>query len=742
MTPLIAWLALSAPPAEARVLPTALYAETEDELRSLYADGVLAEEDYETLVELLYDPLDLNRAKVGALFDLPGVSMDLARAIADDRKANGDFSSVDDLVRVPGMREDVLEQLRPYADVLPRGEAAGAAHGQISTRVAADFAPVEVPESAATSHSPAELGYSQFPNTWVKGRATYGKYVQAGFLTMAQDGVSGLAFSEASRDFTAAWGAPTVEISKAYVRMAREGREVVVGSYSAGFGLGLTFDSTNRTLPNGLYPDLMHTGTTQFSARKGQFGLGASLGRVELGANWAEATAFASVARYDAYQYDVGVAGGEAIDPMTEEEPSPRVWVLTAEGYKRGGWLSLPNLYQEAVVGGNATLHAANDAIDAGLTGYVGSLDTAIVEGMDDPYAIVLRSGYPVEHTYGAVGVFGAYHHTALDVYGEAAKSLTGGIGALAKVLVHREKGEAELYLRHYGTDFDNPHARGKAAPDEYGGMRDRDEQGVALKAAYYPRVWLSTRVTADVWRRPSTGVSHMEMYGEVQVRPSDRVSFMVFADNKNRDLAHNGRTRDYGGEWVDGDLEDSGETVVTPRDDLDITEGAGASRYGGAQLSVAPARWARFSAFYKRRYTDASYWYPATDPDAFCEYWFQVGHYGWLRAEVSPTASTTLTLRGRYEDEDVYGDKGARTAEGYVALSQQLPHRLRLSTRATVLRTLSDPENTWEGTCESAGAPDLCGSCVCDEAGVDGTAAAEPLTTQGLLWVNLDWRF
>ncbi|MBN2799022.1 MAG: helix-hairpin-helix domain-containing protein [Deltaproteobacteria bacterium] len=738
-------LLLVAPVASARVLPAAIYAENEDELRSLYADGVLTDEDFEVLVELLYDPVDLNTARAGELYDLPGLSMDLAKAIVTERKAAGPFSSIDDLLRVQGVTADVVEQLRPYAETLYVGDKVGKLQGQLTLRTGKDFAPVEVPELASQSHDAAALGYARLPNSYLRGRFRYGKGVRAGVLALAQDGVNALAWSEASRDFTASWGSPYLELSKAYVQTAKDGREVILGSFTTGYGLGLTFDSTNRSLPHGLYPDLLLTGTTSFSPRKGQLGVGATLHRLDLGGSWADVSAFASLNRYDAYQYDVGVAGGEAIDPMLEDEPSPRVWVETADGYKRGGWLTLPNLYQEAVFGGNATYHTAGDKVDVGLTAYMGSLNTAVVEGMDDPYAIVLRSGYPVEHTYGAVGLNGAWHHSLVDLYGEVAKSMTGGVGAMAKALVDLPKGHTELYLRHFSTDFDNPHARGKAAPDEYGGMRDRDEQGVALKAVYYPTVWLSSRVFADLWRHPSTGVANMELYGHLQYKPTDRISALAFVDHKNRDLANNGRTRVYGGDWIDSSdygLDDLGDVDLSPRDDTEITEGAGASNYFGGQLVYAPSHKVRLSAFYKRRYTDASYWYPAVDPDAFCEYWFQVGHYGWLKAQVSPTDSTTLTLRGRYEDEDVHGSKGNRVAEGYLALTQQLPKRLYLSTRATLIKNLDDPENAWKGTCESAGAPDLCGSCVCEESADNLTTDAAPLTTQGMFWVTLDWRF
>lgn len=48
-------------------------------------------------------PVDLNRAGVGELDELPGIGPATAAAIVTDRELNGPFVSVDDLERVPGI---------------------------------------------------------------------------------------------------------------------------------------------------------------------------------------------------------------------------------------------------------------------------------------------------------------------------------------------------------------------------------------------------------------------------------------------------------------------------------------------------------------------------------------------------------------------------------------------------------------------------------------------------------------
>lgn len=62
-------------------------------------------------------PLDLNRATLADLTQLPGVGPVLARRILETREAAGRFSAVDDLVTVRGLGRAKLERLRPFVGI-------------------------------------------------------------------------------------------------------------------------------------------------------------------------------------------------------------------------------------------------------------------------------------------------------------------------------------------------------------------------------------------------------------------------------------------------------------------------------------------------------------------------------------------------------------------------------------------------------------------------------------------------
>ncbi|WP_408006856.1 helix-hairpin-helix domain-containing protein [Pseudalkalibacillus sp. A8] len=58
--------------------------------------------------------IDINHAERTELETIPGIGLSKAGAINAYREENGRFSSIDDLVNVPGIGEKTLEQLKEY----------------------------------------------------------------------------------------------------------------------------------------------------------------------------------------------------------------------------------------------------------------------------------------------------------------------------------------------------------------------------------------------------------------------------------------------------------------------------------------------------------------------------------------------------------------------------------------------------------------------------------------------------
>ena len=62
-------------------------------------------------------PIDLNRATLEQLEELPGIGPSIGQAIIDHRDSNGPFRSIDDLLDVRGIGSARLEQLRKLVKV-------------------------------------------------------------------------------------------------------------------------------------------------------------------------------------------------------------------------------------------------------------------------------------------------------------------------------------------------------------------------------------------------------------------------------------------------------------------------------------------------------------------------------------------------------------------------------------------------------------------------------------------------
>jgi len=58
--------------------------------------------------------IDLNRATKEDLMTLPGIGPALAGRILEDRDSKGAFQSVEDLMRIRGIKEKTMEKLRPF----------------------------------------------------------------------------------------------------------------------------------------------------------------------------------------------------------------------------------------------------------------------------------------------------------------------------------------------------------------------------------------------------------------------------------------------------------------------------------------------------------------------------------------------------------------------------------------------------------------------------------------------------
>lgn len=60
--------------------------------------------------------IDINRADVSLLCEIPGIGESRAQAILDYREEHGNFQSVEELMQVPGIKEGIYARISPYVE--------------------------------------------------------------------------------------------------------------------------------------------------------------------------------------------------------------------------------------------------------------------------------------------------------------------------------------------------------------------------------------------------------------------------------------------------------------------------------------------------------------------------------------------------------------------------------------------------------------------------------------------------
>lgn len=665
----------------------------EEDLRDLAYQGDLDDEDVSILIELLLDPVDLNRARRDALYQLPSLTYEHVDAILAWRQEHGRFESVDQLLEVPGITPDILAQLARFAAVRPPVSERLRPSGSVKVRGAGIVHSGERPEGYAV----AQAGAQDF---------------DAAVVLLEQPGVGAWAFDPNDLSFNIALGSPVYSLAKVYVAVDRPTFSAILGSYTAGFGQRLTFDVSQRTRPNGFYRDHRVSNSIDFDASQRLFGAaatwnGASVGEVSIGG-----TAFISVGRKDLYQNyfsvlpPAGVEYGELAYGLSPD-------FSTADGTDYQ-YVTLPDLYSEAILG----VHGEVDLPGIHRLGV-----TAWGARLNPRAPIYFLNQLPDRPLFGAVGLDFSTGYGSWDAAGEIAVMDSGGVGALVRAARGTKKGEIVISARHYGEGFDNPYSRGKAQADTYssprpdrrdvgdppldpdeitGYDRDRDEQGVRVEGYWKAKPWLRLTAFSDQWRAPSTGLWDLDTQVRADFEIRKAASIDVLLRYQDKVLSQYGRARSYGDDVGcdpdDPDAQCGGEVI----EDLDTA--AGSKITAGSYLTLRVIPLTTWYVSYRRYYEDDRRTYIDTD----CEsplYYFRIGQVASLKGTADLPLDLRSTLRVRYLDDDVYGNAGARELGAYAQLEWWDPRgRFRVGGRYSVDTGLRDPWDKDVIRCDNGG--------------------------------------
>ncbi len=554
----VAALLLLVVPAVAKEYNIPILVSDEDDIMDLYYAGNIDEEERDLLIQILQDPLDINEAGRDDFYNLPDITYELADRIIAVRKKKR-FSRVSQLKKIEGLTDLIYQQIQPFVHHVPEvkkkkklpSEVKGKAEFRVVDGIADDD--VKNPEMYLKAESrwrnvragvlmsmvngigpPRKVDYYQ--DVWkannsdelLCGESGAGNYNVCGgdfsdqyLYPGEENSASSLEFGKYKYVLRTSGRTYRVPWPKAYASYEGEGWKLLAGSYKIGFGQRLVFDNSGRNNPYGFRPDVhIYTDKESLRADRGLMGVAGTIQLVRSKRVSWDVSPFFSWSRYDRHQNDLNHRTAE--DPWGERDSGalvPYIMVSKLNSDRQGSsgldyWKmanqQLPLAYDELIFGGNTTLHFLSKS-HVGVTGY----GARVGFHLDDPDTrFTPASGYPDREWFGAVGLDMAFVEVPyLGLFGEAAVTDTGGMGSLIRGVFNRKGLLTELLFRYYGDDFDNPHARGLAAADEWSGNRDRGELGVALDGSWKPVKWFRVKLGTDVWQTTMTKYSYDNKY-------------------------------------------------------------------------------------------------------------------------------------------------------------------------------------------------------------------------------------
>jgi hypothetical protein len=578
IAPLLVALLAAPPLALGAAYEREIDVETETDLQELLAQGEITEDTFDTLLELLRDGVDLNLAGREELYELPNLTYAEVDAILEYRQQAGRIVDPADLVNAGVLTPKQLLQIAPFLEVREPGAPlpVGGRLRLVTRYTAQDpVAPPGLFHTRLKGPHSLTLGGALVTTRQRLGAVTYDTTPNRNALSARP-------------------AAYQLNLPKLFVQWKTPQRQVVAGTFRAGFGERLTLDNTSRYTPGGLYPDdLVLTSsdlrvycrqmngeldespcpdegqrvTPDFTWREGFRGVGGTVEELDLGRTRLSLHGLASYQSRAAYQYTL-FEPDLCVDPHDPDCKAPEVFITQDDPLAPTGrfkFSTLPNVFDELLVGGNVT-GTVDERVKVGVTGYY-AMPFWRVPGLRLDFQEWSR--YPYGGPFGAVGVNGSARAGDFRLFMEAARSFDsmpdggGGYGVIQRSTFSRRKQELELSFRYYDKAFANPYARPISAPDVYDGLRARNEAGARVRYLGKIPDW-RFRSSLDVWLSPedgrvrgTAGRSNLDASARADFVGWDVLQFAGWTRYSNKDLGVGGRRQCYG---TEGGLSDTGE--------------------------------------------------------------------------------------------------------------------------------------------------------------------------------------
>ncbi len=459
--------------------------DTEEDLEDLYYGDEIDEETYQNLVDLINNPIDINRASKSEIYRLPGLTEKDAKNISKYIKKHNGFQDYKEIMKVDGIDKGKYESLRAFVEVIPLPMKVKI-RPRIENVVKINYKWVK---ETSDDHYNYEEPYQE-----LKIKDTINKTYTIAVVEALRWGAKGYSIYDGptiyDEDGEIEYQAGDIVLDpdenyyqdlKGYFLMDHSKVQIVLGNFQAGFGQGLVFNESNRRYLQGFKGDIH---SSQDYVKNYLFG-----GGVRYIHRQFEVSAFYS-SMDDKLSYQSGL-----VEYDTEEE------YFESSSYQK----SIPDFIHNTVTGGNFTYKFTEDN-RVGMTFYHNEVTFAEEGRFPEQYGPELFDTdiYGLDFNYKLTNI--------VDVAGEFAKIAEAEEGEawIVRLITDTRTFDMENSIRFYDRDFTNPHSYGFAEWDSSREYSDSDERGFFTKIRYKHKDFIFEG-DYDMWRHPSNLVTDTE---------------------------------------------------------------------------------------------------------------------------------------------------------------------------------------------------------------------------------------
>lgn len=456
-------------------------------------DDVDYEDFYESLFQLYRDPLDLNTASKEELRNLYILSESHIKNLFDYREKVGRFLSIYELQNIPGFSEELIRQLVPFVTIR---EKSNTSFDGLLGRIASEennylilryFRVLEQKKGYKPTTDSTVQRYMGSPDVfYTRWRVSRPRDFSIGF-TLEKDAGEPLAWDPPTRRYGP-------DFASYHIVLQNKGRwkNIAIGDYQLQFGQGL-LAAAGFNVGKGA--------ETVLTVRRSHLGIRPYSSVLESGF-FRGAAATYNLGSFDltAFYSNRNIDGNIQQGSDTLETEEDFISSVQITGFHRTpNEIRAKSSINEQVYGTNLLYNSLKKDFQAGLTFIGTSYSVPLKRTPSDynQYAFNGKSNYNV-------GGFFTYTWQNFNFFGEAARSKSGGIGALGGFMASLSpKLDISMLYRYYARDFHSFYGSAFGEAVTTRGARNNNEQGIYWGLKFSPSRKYTFAVYFDHFKFP-----------------------------------------------------------------------------------------------------------------------------------------------------------------------------------------------------------------------------------------------